>query len=290
MMHKATIVTVLALALAATTTSARADVRSDLEEHLHGNMRRVNSGLAEELAEFGKCRAMLATAKKKLKPTDKLRSQNFGTHPKAVKDGDTFAITVADVPWICDEIDRTIARGTLWAALESARGYQKMLAGMPALDARARIDAGAFDLQRSKECVARVAAEEAGGAKAIEWKGSSMPIAEARGLCDVLQQWGEYQNRSGEANFETVAPKYRELGVGGDRLRLFVQYDNVSFRGQRCAIIEDLPVLAKRKYVYQWLENADGTHTIRKYTFTGDRYKSVDKTFLFEKQAYAYCK
>jgi hypothetical protein len=283
------LVLVLALALLHT-SNARADVRAEVESDLHEEMERLNSARVEVLVEYGKCRKTLARAKKKLKPTAKLKSFNFGTHPKAVQDGDQWTITVADIPWICDAVDLLIARGTLWTQLESAKNYQTMLAGDLPLDANARINAGDYDLKGSKTCAAAVAKEKANGATEIKWKDASVAIADAEALCDVLAKWGEHLNASGEANFEKVAPKYRELGIDGDRLRLFVEYDDVSFRGKKCAIIEDLPALAKAKYVYQWLENSDGTHTIRKYTFKKNKYKVSEKTYKTEAKAYKGCK
>jgi hypothetical protein len=269
---------------------ARADVRGDVEEAMHADMVMLNTNQVDALAEYSHCRKVLATARKKLKPTDKLRSGQFKPHPKAVEEAGTFVITVADLAWICDTVEQTIARKGLWTALDSARGFRDQLATSPAPEARAKLGDGAYYLTQAKACVTGVAGAEAAGTKAIEWQGQSIPTADARELCDVLRTWGEYLERSGAANFDVQAAKYRELGVGGDRLRLFVEYDDVSFRGKRCEIIDDTAALVRAKYVYQWLENADGTHTIRKYVFTGDRYKVSEKTFLWEKQAYAYCK
>ncbi len=282
--------TVCLLALSA--TSAAADVRGDVEGQLYQDAYRLSRFSIDELKEYGKCRPMLALAKKKLKPTDKLRSGHFKIHPKAVQDGDDYVITVADIPWLCDEIDRAMTRGTLAATLEDGKRYQEQLAKNPELDTNpnVRIGAGAYDLGRAKTCAADVAKEKAAGATKLDWKGTSYDLSDAEALCAAVGAWGEYMNKSGEANFEKVAPKYRALGVDGDRLRLFVEYENVSFRGKRCEIIDGLEVLAKQKYVHQWLENADGTHTIRTYTFKGNKYSVKDKTFLTEAKAYKGCK
>ncbi len=284
----AAVVLVVAMAQA---REARADARSEVEEQLHSDMRRLNSSLVDELQEYGKCRAMLAIAKKKLKPGDKLKSPNFERHPKGVKAGDDWTITVADIPWICDAIDLLVQRGTLFTALESAQKFEKILVGKPALDGNpnVRIGAGAYHLELAKTCAASVAKEIGSGATAIVWKGTSIAVADAEKLCGVLVKWGEYMNASGEANFEKVAPKYRALGIDGDRLRLFVEYDDVSFRGKKCVIIDGLEQLAKAKVVYQWLENSDGTHTIRKYQFKGNTWKKSEKTYKTEAAAYKGC-
>lgn len=272
------------------TPRAHADVRTDVESQLHSDTYRLSGFKIDELKEYGKCRATLALAKKKLKPTDKLRSSNFKLHPKAVQDGDDYVIAVADIPWICDEIDRVMARGTLVVALDEGAQKAAALAAKPAPDERVRIGEGAYYLEQSKTCAAAVAKEVASGATQIEWMSKTYVLADAATSCQALAAWGAYLNQSGEANFEKVAPRYRAVGVDGERLRLFVQYDNVSFRGKRCEIIDGVAPLAKAKYVYQWLENADDTHTIRKYTFSGNRYKISEKTYLTEAKAYKGCK
>ncbi|MBK9034293.1 MAG: hypothetical protein IPL61_24020 [Myxococcales bacterium] len=273
---------------------ASADValadRVELEDHLGQAMGQLNRQDVGALREYANCRQSLAAAKKLFRRGDKLRAQAFEHHPQAVKDGDTYAITVADLPWMCDEIDRMVAHATLFESLTMAQSYQRTLATKPAPDERAHLSEGDESLAQATRCAAAVAAEAAHGATAIEWKGASIPIADATGLCEAIRAWGDYQNASGEANFEKVAPTYRALGIDGDRLRLFVANETVYFRGKRCEKLEDPKALAKARYAYLWLVNADDTHTIRKYTFTGNRYKMVEKTFTFERQAYAFCK
>jgi hypothetical protein len=281
---------IIALAFTcATPVLAAADVRDDVESQLHSDAFRLSRFNIDELKEFGKCRAALAKARK-LKPTTRLQSGFFNVHPKAVQDGSDWVITVADIPWLCDEIDRAMVRGSLAASLADAKRYRDTLAARPELDPRARLGDGDHDRDRAKACEAAVAAERATGATSLAWNGTTYDLAEAAELCKSLAAWSEHMNRSAEANFEKVAPPYRALGIDGDRLRLFVQYANVSFRGRGCEKIDDDAVLARQKYVYQWLENADGTHTIRKYTFKGNRYTVSEKRYLTEARAYAGCK
>lgn len=61
--------------------------------------------------------------------------------------------------------------------------------------------------------------------------------------------------------------------------------------GVGCEKIDDVAVLAKATVLFQWLENANGTHTIRKYVFAGNAVKGKsDKTFRTEAAAYAGCR
>lgn len=280
----------LTLATAGLAAGDRSDAQIELEDHLGSSMDQLNSLDVISLREYSDCRASMAKAKKLFKPTDTLRALAFQQHPKAVAAGGSFTITVADLPWMCDQIDRVIARGTLIEQLELAKAYQRRLAADEAPDATVHLGDGDPDLAAAKACAAAVAGEAAAGATAIELKRASFAVADATALCDVLRQWGEHQNAVGQVNFDRIAPTYRALGVGGDRLELFVENDGLYFRGKRCEKIEEPRALAKAKKVHLWLENADDTHTIRTYTFTGDRYKVKDKTYRTEAAAYAGCK
>jgi hypothetical protein len=280
------------VALSGGVAAADKATRESIEFLLKDDVYRLANERVEELQLYGQCRELLKRAKKKLKPTDKLRHSSFEIHPKAVKDGDAWTITVADIPWICDAIDLLIERGTLAKWLKYGEDYEKQLATNPELnsDPNVRIGAGDDYIKGAKACRDGVAKEVAAGATEISWQGKKYAIADAERLCDVLVKWGEYMNASGAANFEKIAPKYRELGVDGDRLKLFVEYDGVYFRGKGCEIITDIKKLVKAKYVYHWLENSDYTHTIRKYTFKGNKYKVSEKTYTTEAKAYKGCK
>ena len=115
-----------------------------------------------------------------------------------------------------------------------------------------------------------------------------------KAYCDGLIDYGKNLKakiaEAKAARRAAIAKKYEAAGIKGDRLELFIEYDDVSWRGKGCEIVDDLAVLAKAKKLYQWLENADGTDTIRTYTFSGDKYKVSDKRYKKEKDAYKGCK
>ncbi len=84
--------------------------------------------------------------------------------------------------------------------------------------------------------------------------------------------------------------KYEEAGIKGAKLALMVEYDDVYWRGKGCEKIDDVAVLAKATRLYQWLENADGTHTIRTYLFAGNAVKGKsEKKYQTEAAAYRGC-
>lgn len=280
----------LSLATAGRAAADRSDDQIELADHLSSSMMQLNDQDVTALSEYADCRASMARAKKLFRPTDTLRGLAFAKHPKAVASDGSFTITVGDLPWMCDQIDRVIARGTLVEQLERAKVYQRRLAAQEPPDATVQLGDGDKYLAEAKACAAAVDGEARAGATTIELKKLSFTIAEAPALCELLRQWGEHQNAQGQVNFELIAPKYRAVGVGGERLKLFVENDGLYFRGKRCEKIEEPRVLARSKKLFLWLENPDDTHTIRTYTFTGDRFKVKDKTYLTEAAAYAGCK
>jgi hypothetical protein len=277
-------------AVALSSGIARADVQGDVEQEMQDDMYQMASGDVGALTEYGQCRAMLKLANKKLKASTKLRSPAFEKVPNAVADGNSWVITVADIPWICDQVDLTLARGTLWTSLTDGKRLQELLATDPPLDERAKYKEGDYWIGQAKACTTNLGKEKANGATTLEWQGQSMSLDDAAPLCDVLAKYGDYVNRSGQQNFDKLAEKYRALGVAGDRLELFVEYDDVSFLGKKCVGIDDIKKLVKAKAVYQWLDNSDGTITIRKYTFKKNKYKVSEKTYLTEAKAYKGCK
>ena len=48
--------------------------------------------------------------------------------------------------------------------------------------------------------------------------------------------------------------------------------------------------LKTAKVLFQWLTAGDGTITIRKFVFKGDRYRIIDSSYHTEGRAYAGCR
>jgi hypothetical protein len=124
-----------------------------------------------------------------------------------------------------------------------------------------------------------------------------LTLAEGRtkvcqGMIDWATQLRVKIKDAKKADREKRAAPYKALGVDGKKLELFLEYDDVYWRGgANCQRIDDLKVLAKAKVLFHWLENADGTHTIRKYTFDGNKVSGpVSKTFKTAGAAQAGCR
>jgi hypothetical protein len=150
-----------------------------------------------------------------------------------------------------------------------------------------------------KACVAETEKALKAGApadRATTIDGRELTLAEGKTqICEAMIAFGEkltgdIADAHAAARAE-VAAKYEAVGIKGARLELFIEYDDVYWRGKGCERVTDLKKLAKAKALFHWLENADGTHTIRKYTFKGNKVKSVkDRTYLTEARAWKGCK
>jgi hypothetical protein len=152
--------------------------------------------------------------------------------------------------------------------------------------------------EQGNACTTAVDKALAGGLAAtqkLEIGTDSITLGEAKArYCDKLLAWAaSYGGASAKAKAaasEKVTAKYTKHGIKGDRLKLMVEYDDVRWRGKGCEYIDDPAKLAKAPLLFQWLENADGTHTIRRYQFKGDKLAgTTNKTFKKEAEAQKGC-
>lgn len=143
-------------------------------------------------------------------------------------------------------------------------------------------------------CAKAVAAVD--GSASVTIAGVETTFAEAGATyCQTQIDWGKAADAlvdewERELRLEK-GQKYIDAGIKGERLELFIEYDSVYWMGKNCETIYDVAVLKKAKKLFQWLVNSDGTHTIRTYTFKGNKVKSVkDRTYPTEAKAYKGCK
>jgi hypothetical protein len=159
---------------------------------------------------------------------------------------------------------------------------------------------GEVFVKKGKECLEKTDAAIAAGAPAdrkVKVGEEQMSIKEGRTkVCQDYVDWavsiGGKIKESHAADREKRAAPYKAAGVAGAKLELFLEYDDVYWRGgSNCQRIYDIKQLAKAKALFHWLENADGTHTIRKYTFNGNKVSGpVSKTYNTSGAAQRGCK
>lgn len=154
-------------------------------------------------------------------------------------------------------------------------------------------------LATSKTCRETTQKAIAAGAP-DDWKttehGTQLTLAEGldqacKALEDIAAKWGVETGGQDRANEAAIRDRYKALGVAGARLDLYVQNDNTYWLGKGCQKITDPKRLVKAKVLFQWWDAADGTITIRKYTFAGNAVKSVtNKTYALPDKAQRGCK
>lgn len=245
-----------------------------------------------------RCRDAIAEAKLAgLKPTDEITAwSGFEVNPKATAKpgGKIVTFKFADAGWYCDDLDKRTLHWDLVLRLEDGAYYQKRLGEGMTDDEKNNIAPelvdGTYDF--AKRCTTALAAEIAGGATEVDTKNGKIKLADAAPYCDAIQKWGDVQKAAYAVRAEKVGAKYRTVGMKGDRLDLFIYYDDLTgwfLPGCKSSTM-DPKVLVKQKALFQWLTGSSGLITIRKFAFTGDKYKITETQFLDEDHAYKGCR
>jgi hypothetical protein len=124
--------------------------------------------------------------------------------------------------------------------------------------------------------------------------------AEVRTWCaDMIKRAAALQGESASAdaaNATKTRERYTKFGAAGDKLEWLLRVDP---RGEgkywalspRCERTDDAKKQVKAKVLIQWYDNADGTFTIHKLTFKGNKLvKEQTRSFEKRSQAQAFCK
>jgi len=115
-------------------------------------------------------------------------------------------------------------------------------------------------------------------------------------ICDKLAAWandfGAATTKAKEAQKAAAKQRYAQYGAAGDRLEWLAYYDadakGTTWYTPGCKGIDDPKKLAKAPVLMQWWTADDGTVTIRRFQFKGNKLvKDTSKTFLTEAKASA---
>lgn len=247
------------------------------------------------------CTEKLQAAKKAgVKPKDVLTG-NFKEHPKAKPSAtaDKFDITFADAPWVCEQFAKLFKLQQVFIKIQEAANAQANSTGPWTAESAKDYSPGAgkSEIASGRECLAGIEQALKDGVPAntkIMLRKGETTLGEARPFCQFQIDDGTALDalltEAHKAMRAEIAKKYEDAGVSGAKLELFIEYDDVRWRGKKCEFVEDIKALAKAKTLFQWLENPDGTHTIRKYQFAGNKVKKVsDKVYKTEAKAYKGC-
>jgi hypothetical protein len=141
--------------------------------------------------------------------------------------------------------------------------------------------------ERGKACLAATdKAIKAGapGDRKVKIFDKQLSLTEGRTqVCQAMIDWagqlGGKIKEAHDADREKREAPYKAVGIAGAKLDLMVEYDDVYWRGgKNCEIVSDVKALKKATKLFHWLENSDGTHTIRKYTFSGNKVTGTKTT------------
>ena len=247
----------------------------------------------------GECARTTAAQKKSgAKPTDTLVGDYKG-HAKAKAQGDQFSITFADAPSVCTAYEAQLKIALGMKAVQDSAEYMKGKGATPTADEAKGYNSGAGDssIAKGKDCLATLDAMiKAGstGTTKIKVGGTDVTIDDAKKTCqgaiDYATAFNGLIQKEREAKRAEIAKKYEAAGIKGAKLALFVEYDDVYWRNTKCEKTDDVAELAKAKVLIHWLENANGTQTIRRYTFTGNKVAKTEKTYKTEALAQKNCR
>ena len=259
-----------------------------------------------------KCSAVIAQYASLIGPDDVIASRDFksidgatlvpdsGYPPKygiAFKDAQTVCDRYADLRTIMlavqpleqiyDGIDNSAAREGSFDVLDwylIGKGEMSMANGSDALVA---------------DCDSAIDTAIRAGAKAdlpIKFnKTEDLTLDQLRTRCHQraadANAWTTKATAWAKAKYDSVVKKYASVGIKGARLDLFVYEDGGGWLLPGCASsVDDPKQLKKAKKLFQWLTADDGTITVRKYTFKGDKFTKSEKAFSHEEAAYRACK
>jgi hypothetical protein len=288
-------------------STARAEERGGLyanrmEGYYQGSVKGYASGIPsayDDTYKPGECARLTAAEKKKgAKPGDTITG-DFKGHPKAKPAGDRFSVPFSEAAAICTAHDAQLKIALGQAAIRNAAAYMKDKKG-PATAADAKgFNSGAGDstVSMGKDCIETIDSMiKAGAAPTSKLKidGGEATLEDLKKTCQAAIEYGTAFNgfiaEEQKAKLAEKAKKYEAAGIKGARLALFIEYDDVYWRNTKCEKTDDVAELAKAKVLIHWLENSDGTQTIRRYTFNGDKVSKTEKNYITESAAQRGCR
>jgi len=261
-------------------------LRASPAERLHG----VEGNAAE-------CRKAIAAGKKAgLKDGDRIFSFRFRELEDEVHfDDDREAyLELGEIGPLCDEYEllqkMVPAAGLQQETLQSLDIYQNIAPK----DLGA--DMGQQLVAQGEACLATTDQAIAAGAPADrKSRIGTLDLTLTEGKTQICQAMIDFGAKAAgdikaahQAEFDRIAAKYKQAGIKGARLELFVESDNGDWLTKGCETLRDIKKLAKAKKLHQWWEAPDGTVTIRTYTFKGNKVKSIkNKAYRDADAAYA---
>ena len=240
----------------------------------------------------GECARLTAAEKKDgAKPGDLIPGE-FKEHPKVKAGGIPFSEAGA----VCTAYEAKLKIALGLQAITKSAEYMKDKKGPPTAEQAKGFNTGAgeFTANQGKECLAAIDGLVKDGKSTFKIDGADVKLDDLKKTCQAEIDYGTafegFIQEEQQAKRREKAKKYEEAGVKGAKLELFIEYDDVYWRNAKCEKTDDVQELAKAKVLIHWLENSDGTQTIRRYTFNGNKFSKTEKTYLTEAAAQRNCR
>ncbi len=257
---------------------------------------------SEQIAEFRKfkdCRKKVAAYQKKFAPDDVLSHFSFNLHPEFVKAADgRNTITVSQLGWFCEQYDRTLAQSALELEVNSTVQLRQVIEAKGLRDDQIRaLTQDAIKWLSTGKASCDIAFTEAqkvfGPDDPIQLGSKRVSFKDLENPCALYDEARPIYEAAWDKKAAPLYELYRGAGIGGDRLELFVYYGSPSDGGwlaRGCQdYVTDVNALKNAKVLFHWAEGSD-FYTVRKFSFTGDKYKMTVQTHPTEARAYAGCK
>jgi len=278
---------------------ARADLEGEMATYLSWARQPVwSADQAAKAKPATECHAAVARARKAGVKDDQ-ELELFGVDavmeaPKKGPHSGTRMVAVKDAGKVCDAYAKTLESATFTAAVQASYDLQEWL-GLVKPSEPGATASGMGDKPRA--CIAAIDAKLAAGTPGtskLKLQGAEVTLDDARAACTrTLAQAEEFQsavNARLAAEAEKRTAKYRVAGIAGPRLELFAYYDMEWYLPGCTRSIGDPKALKKAKLLCRWRTAPDGTITIRRFAFKGDKYVQSEKSFATEAGAYRGCK
>jgi hypothetical protein len=309
-MKHCTMLVCAALGLGAMTLSAQAgtpeehlEFVADLYDPYIDVVDGTQGGLTrEQIAKYRKfkdCRKKVAAAQKKFAPDELIHHNAFWGLAVATQDAKGgWVVRVADLGWFCDEYERTLAGSLvdlevsttiqLQHVIDAQALDQYQLQGLSPSTMR-WLKTGAPACERALAEAAKVFKPE----DTIVLDRKKVPFGEVGNPCARYAAALPFYKAAWAAKSGPLYEVYRGVGMGGERLELFVENgppDASPWLAPGCkGFVTSARKLAKAKKLFQWSEGDVG-YQVTKYVFKGDTVTWSTAVYPTEKKAYKACR
>jgi hypothetical protein len=223
---------------------------------------------------------------------DPLRDPSFEHAPNGRSAGGYhYEIRFGQAPELCSAYVAAARPGVLQA--DAAKALEPFASSLLWMQNVAPGQGGADALEALKKAAAgcHVAVERvvAAGARLdgkVVVRGVERTLEKARqDICGTLAAdvpgYVARHDEAVRARREQVMAPYRAAGIAGEKLELIITYDGVFWRGIGGDIVADPGKISRADVLFQWLEDRDGSHVIRRYQFSGNKLvRKTEKTYL----------